>query len=524
MCSSDLGNRVANAKQRITVNQVVSEDTRQIVVRGTIKVPDPKPDVEQIISTEKTASIKDTRLLPDKAVIEGKLTVQVVYVAFEPSQSVHHFHGQIPFTGFVDLPGALPDMDVEVDALVEDIKITPSAKDPRKFDVTAVLQVSAKVTEAREVEVLTAVDDNMQAEYDTIHINDVVGRGTSQVIVSDEFEEPMEKPEPEKILDVDSTVTITETRIVANKVIVDGELTLQIMYVGAVPEQSVHDMHHTIKFTDFIEVDGAEPEMDVNVKAMVENCDVEIKGDPFFEATCVIKLDAMVTQPREVRVVTNCAGATVETVELNVEQLIGEDSTQVVVRETFETPQAKPCPAKIINVSIEEIEITDVKVIQNKVIIRGQVDIKIVYVSAEKDQAVHAMHQQLNFRTFVEIRGATNGMDVDVKPVVEYINAEPDNCDVNVEAVIKVRARVTESMRREVCVDVVTEPEEDEDEVEVCPPGEIINYTIKSGDTLFELAQRYSTTVNRIVQLNPGINPNNLQVGQVIRIQCGAKG
>lgn len=507
---------MANAKQRITVNQVVSEARRQVVVRGTITVPDPKPDVDQIISTDKTASIKDTKLLPDKAVVEGILTLQVVYVAFEKDQPVHHFHGQIPFTSFVDLPGALPDMDVEVDVVVEDVKLTPSAKDVRKFDVTAVLEVEAKVTEAREVEVLTRVDDSMECQYDTIHVSDLVGRGTAQVIVSDQFDNPPEKPEPQKILDVDSTVTITDTRVIANKVVVDGEISLQIMYVGAVPEQSVHDMHHTIKFTDFIEVEGAEPDMDVTVRAMVEDCQVEIKGDPYFEATCVIVLDARVTQPREVRVVINCAGVTMETMELNIEQLVGEGVSQVVVRENFEIPEPKPCPVKVINVSVEETKVTDVKVIKNKVITRGYVDIKVIYVSAEKDQAVHAVHHRLNFRTFAEIKGAVEGMDVDVRPMVEYINAEPQNCEINVEAVIKVRVRVTETMRKEVGVDVVKPPVD-----VVCPPGERIRYTIKAGDTLFELARRYGTTVQRIMELNPGIDPHRLQVGQVIVIECG---
>ena len=505
---------MAYTKQTITINQVVSEESRQVVVRGAITVPEPKPDVDQIISTDKTVSIKDIKLLPDKAVVQGKLTLQIVYVAFEPDQSVHHMHGQIPFTAYVDLPGALPDMDVDVDVLVEDVKITRSAKDARKFDVIAVLEISAKVTEPREVQILTDVDDGMQAEYDIIHINDLVGRETSQVIVSDSFDNPPEKPEPKKILDVDATAAITETRIVADKVIVDGEIHLQVLYVGAVPEQSVHDIHETIKFTDYIEVPGAEPDMDVMVRAMVENCNVEIVGDPYFMADCVIKLDARVTQPREVRVVVNCGGTTMETVELNLEQLVGEDSSQVVIRENFVVPEPKPCPEKIINVSIQEIKVTETKVIKNKIITRGYVDIKIIYVSAEKDQAVHAMHQRLNFRTFVEIKGAVEGMDVDVRPMVEYINAEPENCEVNIEAVIKVRVRVTETMRREVCVDVVNGDV-------VCPPGEIINYTIKAGDTFFELAQRYNTTVNMIKQLNPGVDPDNLKVGQVIRIMCG---
>jgi LysM repeat protein len=216
----------------------------------------------------------------------------------------------------------------------------------------------------------------------------------------------------------------------------------------------------------------------------------------------------------------------VETVELNVEHVVGEDSSQVVVRETFETPEPKPCPEKVLNVSIEEVKITETKIIKDKVITKGYVDVKIVYVSAQPDQAVHAMHQRLNFRTFVEINGAVNGMDVDVKPTVEYINAEATGaCDVNVEAVIKVRVRVTETMRRSVCTEIVEEEEEEEEETtEECPVGQVIDYTIKSGDTLYKLAERYSTTVNMILAENPGINANNLQVGQVIKIPCGAKG
>lgn len=56
-----------------------------------------------------------------------------------------------------------------------------------------------------------------------------------------------------------------------------------------------------------------------------------------------------------------------------------------------------------------------------------------------------------------------------------------------------------------------------------CPQGSF-PYTIKSGDTLFKLAQRYNTTVEAITKINPGINPNNLRVGQIICIPGTAPG
>ena len=52
---------------------------------------------------------------------------------------------------------------------------------------------------------------------------------------------------------------------------------------------------------------------------------------------------------------------------------------------------------------------------------------------------------------------------------------------------------------------------------QVCPPGSF-QYTIMAGDTLFLLAQRFNVTVQAIINANPGIDPNRLQIGQVICI------
>ena len=54
-----------------------------------------------------------------------------------------------------------------------------------------------------------------------------------------------------------------------------------------------------------------------------------------------------------------------------------------------------------------------------------------------------------------------------------------------------------------------------------CPPGSFV-YTVRAGDTLFRLAQTYNTTVNAIIAINPGINPNALQIGQRICIPGAA--
>ena len=50
-----------------------------------------------------------------------------------------------------------------------------------------------------------------------------------------------------------------------------------------------------------------------------------------------------------------------------------------------------------------------------------------------------------------------------------------------------------------------------------CPTGTFA-YTIVSGDTYYRLAIRYNTTIEAITAANPSVNPNALQIGQIICI------
>lgn len=47
------------------------------------------------------------------------------------------------------------------------------------------------------------------------------------------------------------------------------------------------------------------------------------------------------------------------------------------------------------------------------------------------------------------------------------------------------------------------------------------SYTIKESDTLYSIARRFNTTVNRIQAANNNIDPNNLQIGQTITVPFG---
>jgi LysM repeat protein len=43
--------------------------------------------------------------------------------------------------------------------------------------------------------------------------------------------------------------------------------------------------------------------------------------------------------------------------------------------------------------------------------------------------------------------------------------------------------------------------------------------TVRAGDTLAVIAARHDTTVDRLLELNPALDPNNMQIGQRVRVR-----
>ncbi|MDP0489902.1 MAG: LysM peptidoglycan-binding domain-containing protein [Verrucomicrobiota bacterium JB023] len=49
------------------------------------------------------------------------------------------------------------------------------------------------------------------------------------------------------------------------------------------------------------------------------------------------------------------------------------------------------------------------------------------------------------------------------------------------------------------------------------------NHTVQAGDTLYSIARRHGMSVKTLTAMNPGLNPNNLKIGQKIALVSSAK-
>ncbi|SDE05749.1 DUF3794 domain-containing protein [Sporomusa acidovorans] len=110
-----------------------------------------------------------------------------------------------------------------------------------------------------------------------------------------------------------------------------------------------------------------------------------------------------------------------------VQQVLGERQVQKSIDVHVVVPRHKPAIEQIVDVFVKKLRITDVDVIPNKVVVRGQFEVKALYVACRPRQPVHAVEVwPVRFTAYADIRGARRGMEADASVIVEYVDYDCD--------------------------------------------------------------------------------------------------
>jgi len=144
-------------------------------------------------------------------------------------------------------------------------------------------------------------------------------------------------------------------------------------------------------------------------------------------------------------VLCGCPEPGPETIE--VEQVLGAEMAQKVVEFDMLVPTQKPDIEQVVDVYVKNVEINSVDVIPNKVIIRGDLEVKVMYVADLPNQPVHAFEKRhIRFTRDIEIEGAEKDMDASADVTVEYVDYDfhrhHDKRKVHITVVLKFWARV----------------------------------------------------------------------------------
>ena len=259
-------------KELLKVESVIGENASQAQVLADVEFPMP---ARKIMNIDTEIRKIETKVVPNKVIVEAVLHKQIFFVGFD--DVVYEVSVDEKFTHFIDVPGAFHGANVQVYPRVEFVNVVIDPYDPTRGRQTAVIDVFVKVTETVQVEVVTDIKD-VKVTKELLKVSQVIGEGARQhKIVMD-----LMAPDPVKKIagPPDTRFEDVETRVIDNKIIIEGFLVKQIFFVrDDVMLPDVREFEVRERFTLFIDIPGAREGHVVQVYPRVEFTDFEI--DPY---------------------------------------------------------------------------------------------------------------------------------------------------------------------------------------------------------------------------------------------------
>lgn len=124
---------------------VLAEENVQVLIEDTIDLFTPAQKIDQIV-----ASIRDVRchVIPDKIIFQAILHKQIFFVNEE--NTVVHQGVDIPFSGFVDVPGAVPGQCCQINPTIEFVEGT--LPEPDRLREVVVVNMNVRLLDITNIE------------------------------------------------------------------------------------------------------------------------------------------------------------------------------------------------------------------------------------------------------------------------------------------------------------------------------------------------------------------------------------
>lgn len=334
-------------------------------------------------------------VIADKVIVQGIIHKQIFYVGID--NIIHHQSEDMPFSTFVDVPGALPGMFAQVDINIEKV-IAHLLQDGTVIQQKVILEIFVKVEEE------DLVNLSLDETGELVELNQFIADAEKQIIERNEL---VLNQTAQKVTEIRAEVREIETEVITEKVIIQGVIHKQIFYINENGE-AVHQAED-IPFSTFIDIAGAEPGMNLVVRPDVEFIDYQLLNEgTVLLQNIVVEIYARISQFIQERISQG-------NLLTKLPVVIGENTKQVMETNqiTLEEPVLK------IKEIVAEIRDLNYEIILNKVIIQGVIHKQIYYIGFDNIQYHQA--EDISFSTFIEIPAVFPGNDLRIDAQIEEI-------------------------------------------------------------------------------------------------------
>lgn len=501
------------SKQNLTINKLVSTKTKTITIEGDMIVPDVKPDILNTIDSVGNISIYKKEVLEGKVRFDGGINVYVIYLPESEEEMIRGLNTTLDFTQMIEVEDCNSDMDVISEMNIKNIEC--KVLNGRKINIKAEIEMQLQVYSNETIDVLKEINNvpNIQVLNSNMSINTLIGRGETKAYAKDtiSYEETDNLAE---ILKVEVKIRNKEIKTSYNKVLLKADACTKVMYLTE--DGNIKMLNSNIPVMGFIDIANISEENMINSNYEIKNIIIKPNGNEqhsiYIEIEVGINCRAYGTS--NIELIQDMYSVAEEEINFTTKSIETENN-KMTQREVCNIEERVSIP-EIANNKIYDVEITpiinNINVLNKRIVYEGEVSLNFIY-SSNMTTGIDTKKYTLPFNFEAESESIHPG-----KRILTQTECIGDNFVILSDGTIDCKLNIVFqiNMSDSTNINII-------DEVKIAENRNYLNYSIivyivKSGDTLWNIAKRYKTTVENIMELNC-LENDKLNIGDKLYIQ-----
>ena len=512
-------------KKGITIDKKIGKETSQVLVEGDIIVPDTKPDIDMVLEANGSAYIDSKDIVNDRITFKGNLDINVLFIAKGENKPIYNMQSTYPINDFINIEGIDKNMTVFTTCNITNLDY--KLINDRKVSFRAILDVTSEVLAKENIEAVTTIDglDAKQMKVTNINVNKVACTKFDRFNIKDDIEISSGRPNIKEILDINFNIINKDVRTQLEKINISGDIRACILYKSDEEDSIITYFEQDIPFNGVIEVEGATDDMigDVYLDIQEKNIQIleDVDGEPrLIGVDIYVGCNIKVSYEDEMNILEDAYALDKKiNIEKNMQSypmLVCKNKNQASIKEVLKLDEECPPILQVLKVSGKPI-LDNIEILQDKIIAEGIVECKILYITNNDEYPMHCFTTIMPYSQAIDAKGTSPKLaKVDINSYIEHIGVNMmSDKDVEVRCAINFDTCVIKEKEISFITDVVFE---EVDEQFLNSISSMIIYVVQSGDTLWDLAKKFNTTVDDIVELNDIENPDLIYPGQKLLI------
>lgn len=296
-------------KDSVVINTFLGSNKVNFIIKEDLELASSKPTISEIIRNDVKISNKDFKITDGKIFVNSDIAISTLYVADDEERSLQFMENELVFNQFVELEDVDENTIVDVDYDLVDYKIDAvedADGELRLIRAEIALNIYANGICQKAIEVLSdaySPKSKIVLERQQLNIDEMFSENRSQIVIRDTIDLNECNPSVVEIFNVLCKYNVSDRRIEDNKVVIEGSVENNILYLANNEEQPVFCFKKEIPFTHEIEMKGIKRSMLSDISLEVEHCNYSMITSDQVEIRNVLGVDTKVETKKIVPII-----------------------------------------------------------------------------------------------------------------------------------------------------------------------------------------------------------------------------